>query len=149
MRVTFIILFFISVALFSCETFIHVQGNVFDKQTNSPIDDVRALVIFRNKDTLKDVHFDYDTVPYNKRKFVRKQGVKDNYKSIPLDSSDRYAKLVPALTDSVGYFKIGTLIVPGFTNYKVVFLKDGYSPFVINSNSKINDTLKIFLDKAQ
>ena len=134
----------------SCDGFIHVQGTAYDKETTKSIEGVQATLVFKNKDTALNVHWEYDSLDYDKRKFYRKNGIKDDY-TYSSDSGNRLGKLVPALSNNRGHFDIGTLLVPGikkYMNYKIIFTKQGYNSYIMDANSFTLDSLNIYLQKS-
>ena len=133
----------------ACEGFIRIEGNVYDKITNEPIDNVQAILILRNKDTIKSNQLEYDTVLFEERKALRKQGIPDDYYfHDPIGLS----KFRPCLTDTTGKFQVGNMLVgcvPRCPTTKVLLIKDGYKPVTIEVGSIVKDSIQVFMEKNE
>jgi hypothetical protein len=148
MRVTFLIYVVIILILTSCEGFIHMQGHVLDNHTKEPIENVQILLVLRGRDTLRKIQLEYDTMPYNKRIALRKQGLKDDYDFYSPTGLSK--EPTPCLTDGIGYFSVGTIFtycVPACPTCQLVFIKDGYKQLSVKLKSIVDDSVNISLER--
>ena len=148
MRTAFIIYAGLILTLTSCEGFVHMQGYVFDKETKKPIQNAQALLILQNRDTLRDIYFEYDTISYNKRIALRKSGVKDDYDFYSAGGLSKKPTL--SVTNTNGYFSVGTILVPCVPKCptcQLIFFKDGYKQLTLKLSSIVNDNINISLER--
>lgn len=124
-----------------------MQGNIYDITTKQPIENVQVLLILKGKDTVRKNQLEYDTIPYKERIFLRKQGIKDDYKMYdPIG----FSKLKPSQTNTVRHFNIGNILVgcvPKCPTCQLVFIKDGYKPLRIKINSIVKDSIIVTFEK--
>ena len=148
MKTTVSFFLLITLTLTSCEGFIHMQGQVFDSATKQPIENSQILLILRRKDTLRDIHYEYDTVSYQKRMALRKAGIKDDYGHYAVGGLSK--KPTPAISDMKGKFTVGTILVPCVPKCptcKLVFIKNGYKPTILKLDSNVSDSMIVTLEK--
>jgi hypothetical protein len=123
----------------SCEAFIHAQGAILDRGTLQPVPGVMVQLLWRhNWDTMSNSGIIADTLNWDERKKVRKQGAKDNYKSFDFGSS-RWSQRVPLVTDMSGKFSTGTYWVSaalGVPKVSVLFTKEGYKTLLVNDRER-------------
>lgn len=148
MRALFMFILLLVLTLTSCEAVIHMQGYVYDNEIKKPIENAKVLLVLKRKDTLQNTYFEYDTVSYNQRMALRKTGIKDDYKLYNVGGLSK--KPSPSLTDTNGYFSVGSILVPCVPkcpDCQLVFLKDGYKPLVIKPSTIVSDSMNVVLTK--
>lgn len=145
MKSKLLLLYFVFTAS-ACEEIIKIQGNVYDSDTKEPVENVRVVLVVNKKDTLRNIHFEFDTLSYAERKALRKQGVKDSYKDYTGEGLSINSN---AFTDKNGNYAIGQLVLPAVfkTSHQLVFMKTGYYSFTSNIDSITHDSLKVYLKR--
>ena len=119
-----LILAAIAVLLTSCEGGVSLEGYVYDKQTNQPLEKVQVILIFDDKDTVK----------------------KDrpiNLKDVDITDSSKYK---PSYTDLRGHFQVSSMLlgcVPKCPDASFLFVKEGYKPLLIKGGLDARDSVKL------
>jgi hypothetical protein len=124
-----------------------MQGNIYDGATKQPIQDVQVLLVLKSKDTIRKNQLEYDSISYNERIALRRQGIKDDYK---IHDAKGFSKLKPSQTDTAGHFNIGNILVgcvPKCPTCELIFIKDGYKSFTLKVNSIVQDSIIVSLEK--
>jgi hypothetical protein len=136
------------ILLASCEGVIRMQGYVYDHQTKLPVENARVLLVINRKDTVRNVYYEYDTIDYKDRVKLRKNGFKDDYTYLNVSGYSK--KPAPSLTNRMGYFSVGSMLVgcvPKCPGCQLIIIKEGYKPCVFKRNTIVNDSIKIMLER--
>lgn len=146
MRKLIFILAIPAIFLTSCEGFIRISGYAYDEATKKPIENAEVILILNKRDTIESNRLEYDTIPYEDRKALRKQGIRDDY---AFHDTRGLSKFIPCLTDTIGKFQIGNMLVgcvPRCPTTKVLLKKNGYKPIVVEVGSIVRDSLQVFME---
>jgi hypothetical protein len=131
----------------SCEGFIHIEGKTFDSTSRQPINNVQVFLIVKGKDTIRKNQTEFDSLSFDQRKTLRKQGMKDDYKWHVPGGLSKYRL---SLSDTSGYFTVGSILVPCMPKCpkcKLIFIKRGYRPVTVETSSIKQDSINVFLEK--
>jgi predicted HTH domain antitoxin len=98
-------LFLITCVLNSCESLLNYGGHVYNSN-NEPIQDAKISLIIGRIDTVEKMGEILDTVSIEKRKELRKKGIKDNF---GYNINGKMSEPIALYTDKNGYFKTRTI----------------------------------------
>ena len=119
------------------------QGHVVDSKTNKPIGGVNVMSMF-NDTIINNYGLKYDTIPIKQRlDLIKQNGNNEGYWN-PQDNMNRMAIGAPLYTDTFGYFMIKFMTGACPKDFKLIFLKAGYVPYIYRPNDIMDSvTLKL------
>ena len=147
MRIFFIIPFIFILLFSSCETLIYTKGRTFDVTSRQPINNAQVTLILKGNDTIRKIHVEQDSLTIDQRKALRKQGIKDDFK---WRENGRFSKYSLSLSDTLGYFAVGMIVVPcafKCPKCELLFVKSGYKSLTIETSAITHDSVNVYLEK--
>lgn len=160
-RVETLLLILIVGLLSSCDYFIIQEGWVVDSQNKAPLSQVQVELLIDNDDNGTPLGYEFDSLTIERRDSLNKVlGVSKEweaqgwYVSVPSIQTGRYARHIPLITDSAGYFD-ALLHTGRYSNYKFKFTKEGYLDKVVTDEDLVRldwqykDTLVVSLEKKK
>lgn len=122
-KILFYLLLLIIFTLNSCESLLQYNGNVYN-YNHEPIQNAKISLIIGKIDTVQKMGEILDTISIEKRRELRKKGIKDNFRH---NTKGQMYEPIPLYTDKNGYFKTRTIWFQcGFKcpDYKILVEKD-------------------------